>query len=180
MAAPAASKRLGVLALVVVGGEGERDEHGGAPHGADLREGGGPCASDDERGVRVGARHVVDEALHLGVHTQLAVARLHLVAHGGAGLVHHAHLGVAQARLGERLGDGLVERTRTLRAAQHQDVGGPRLEADRVGHGPLRRAHEVAPHGVAHQPRSLRAKALDGLVEGHVGAAHAACQQTGW
>src|SRR5204862_6895339 len=56
----------GVAGLVVVGGERERHQHGGAADRGQLGEGGGAGAADDEVGGAVGGGHVVDGVAHLG------------------------------------------------------------------------------------------------------------------
>ncbi len=50
-----------IAALVIVGGLGERDQHGGLAGGGEFGDGGGAAAREDEVGGGEAAGHVVEE-----------------------------------------------------------------------------------------------------------------------
>jgi len=83
---------LGVLALMVVGGGGQGDEDRGPACDGQLGQGQGAGTRDDEVGIGVGCRHVVDEGLDLHAlgESEGAVAFLNAFEIGGSGLVYEA------------------------------------------------------------------------------------------
>ena len=79
------SRRLqgaGVAALVIVGGQGEGDEHRRLARRGQLGGGGGAAAAEDEVGLREARLHVVEEGEHLRLAAGRVVGGRHLVARG--------------------------------------------------------------------------------------------------
>jgi hypothetical protein len=59
---------LGVVALVCGGRHHQGDQHAGHASGAQLADGDGAGAANDDVAIGQALRHVVDEGQHLGIH----------------------------------------------------------------------------------------------------------------
>ena len=140
-------EKLRVRALLVGDRARQRHDDRGHAHGRELRDGDGAAAAEDDVGVGVVRRHVVDERHALRRDAAPLVCGAQRVEMPRAGLMHDVRArGRRHQR--ERLRNAAIDRRRAETSADDEEA----QRAGAAGKPRLGRRHaaERFPHGIAH------------------------------
>ena len=133
------------MALVIIGGMRQRHKEARHAAGSRLAHRHGAGAGDHQVATGVETGHIVAIGEHFGLDTGHLIGGAHLLPHR---LIPAGHMGNGESaplpgQQGTGLGHALIEHTRTLRAAEHQEARRVvRLPGDPGDLG----AHQVAGH----------------------------------